>query len=45
MGRIERGLTAVAGAMLTAAPAFAQDPAPMVDRGDTGFILICAALV
>ena len=45
--RMKRGLMAGAGAMLIGAPAWAQgDQAPlMTDRGDTGFILICSALV
>ena len=45
-GWMKRGLTAGAGAMLISAPALAQgDSALMIDRGDTGFILICSALV
>jgi Amt family ammonium transporter len=43
---IRRGLLAGAGAMFMAAPAFAQADQPLtIDRGDTGFILICSALV
>jgi len=43
---IKRGLPAGAGAMFVSAPAWAQgDPALMIDRGDTGFILVAAALV
>ena len=45
--RMKRGLVAGAGAVLIGVPAWAQgDQAPlMADRGDTGFILLCAALV
>ena len=45
-GWMRRGLAAGVGTLLIGTPAFAQgDPALMIDRGDTGFILVCSALV
>src|SRR5471030_1501625 len=43
--RLSWGLTALATAMLAAAPAFADDAPPKIDSGDTAWMLASSALV